>query len=91
MSVGTAKVQMLRIQGVIYLTGSVMLLGAHLRSGVMTGPNAAFSAALILPAILGMACGDRIGRRLDQARFRAWTQALLILTGLNLMRRALGF
>ncbi len=90
MSVGVEKREMLRIQGVVFLIGSVMLLVAHLGSGVMTGPNAAFSAALVVPAVVGMLSGLTVGDRLDQVRFRRWTQVLLVLTGLNLMRRALG-
>lgn len=90
MSIGVDKREMLRVQGIIFLLGSVMLLSAHINSGVMTGPNAAFSAALVLPAVIGMAVGLRAGSRLDQARFRWWTQMLLVLTGLNLLRRAVG-
>ncbi|WP_415234684.1 sulfite exporter TauE/SafE family protein [Pseudorhodobacter sp.] len=90
MSLGVAKREMLRVQGVVFLLGSVMLLMAHIKSGVVTGPNAVFSAALVVPAIIGMVVGIRVGDRMDQARFRWWTQVLLVLTGLNLMRRALG-
>jgi hypothetical protein len=32
----------------------------------------------------------QVGNRLDQARFRRWTQILLIVAGLNLIRRAVG-
>ena len=90
MSIGTQKVEMLRVQGVIFLLGSVILLMAHLNSGVFTSSTAAFSAVLVVPAVLGMALGMRAGGRMDQARFRWWTQALLVLTGLNLIRRAVG-
>jgi uncharacterized membrane protein YfcA len=90
MSVGVEKREMLRVQGVIFLLGSVILLAAHLNSGVMTGSNGAFSALLVVPAIAGMLIGLRAGQHLDQARFRWWTQVLLVLTGLNLLRRAIG-
>ncbi len=46
-----------------------------------------FSAALVLPAMLGQWVGYAVQDRLDQAPFRRWTQIMLILTGLNLMRR----
>lgn len=88
MSIGVEKREMLRIQGVIFLLGSVILLSAHVHSGVMTTTNAAFSAALVIPALLGMAIGWRVGNHLDQARFRWWTQLLLVFAGLNLLRRA---
>lgn len=90
MSIGTEKVEMLRVQGVIFLLGSVILLSAHINSGVMTGSNGAFSAVLVVPAVLGMVLGIRAGHHLDQARFRWWTQLLLVLTGVNLIRRAIG-
>ncbi len=90
MSIGAQKREMLRVQGMIFMLGAVMLLSAHINSGVVTGPNAAFSAALVVPAALGMALGIRAGATLDHARFRWWTQALLVLAGLNLVRRAAG-
>lgn len=90
MSVGAEKREMLRVQGMIFMLGSVILLSAHVNSGVMTAPNAAFSAAMVVPAVLGMAIGVRVGGQLDQARFRWWTQALLVVAGLNLLRRAVG-
>ncbi|MFT7058757.1 MAG: putative membrane protein YfcA [Pseudorhodobacter sp.] len=88
MSVSVPKAEMMRVQGVIFLLGSVMLLVAHLNSGVMSGPNFTFSAALVVPAVLGMAFGLKVGDRLDQNRFRRLTQILLVLSGLNLIRRA---
>lgn len=90
MSLGVEKREMLRVQGVIFLLGSVMLLSAHITSGVVTAQNAAFSGALVVPAVLGMMMGIKTGDNMDQARFRWWTQALLAVAGLNLMRRAFG-
>jgi len=67
----------------------VALLAAHLGTGIASGERLAFSAALVLPAMLGMLVGYRVQDRLDQAVFRRWTQGLLVLTGLNLVRQAL--
>lgn len=90
LSIGAEKAETIRVQGVVFLLGAVVLLGAHLQSGVMSGANAGFSAALVVPAMIGQSLGQRIQDRLDHARFRRWTLALLVLTGLNLMRRAVG-
>lgn len=90
LSIGAEKLETVRVQGVIFLLGALVLLGAHLQSGVMSGPNTAFSAALVVPALIGQAIGQHIQDRLDQTRFRRWTQILLVLTGLNLMRRVVG-
>ena len=91
LSLGVDKLETVRVQGVIFLLGAVALLAAHLGTGVMDGPNLLFSAALVLPAMAGQSLGFAIQDRLDQAKFRKWTQILLVLTGVNLMIRALSF
>ena len=89
LSTGVQKTETVRVQGVVFLIGAVALLVAHLRTGVADAASLGFSAALVVPAMLGMLIGYRVQDRLDQARFRWWTQALLVLTGLNLVRQAL--
>lgn len=89
LSIGAEKVETVRVQGVVFLLGAVVLLGAHLQTGLMSGANLWFSAALVVPAVLGQVIGLRVQDRLDQARFRRWTQGLLVLTGANLVWRAL--
>lgn len=89
LSIGADKAETVRAQGVIFLIGAITLFFAHLGTGVLDGPNLAFSAALVIPAMAGQSLGYAVQDRLDQARFRKWTQGLLILTGLNLVRQAL--
>jgi uncharacterized membrane protein YfcA len=48
------------------------------------------SVALVVPSLIGMAVGLRLHDRLDQKRFRQATLAVLVLAGLNLVRRGLG-
>lgn len=90
LSIGADKVETVRVQGVVFLIGAVVLTTAHLQSGVLNAETVPFSLALVLPSLIGMALGQWVQDRLDQLRFRRWTQALLVLTGLNLMRRAVG-
>ena len=85
----TPKGEQMRVQGVIYGAGAVVLMFAHLRSGVLNAQTAPLSAALILPALLGVTLGFRLGDRLDQVRFRRATLAVLVIAGLNLVRRGL--
>ena len=73
----------------IFLIGAVVLTTAHLQSGVLNARTLPFSMALILPSVLGMVAGQWVQDRLDQQRFRWWTLVLLVLTGANLMRRAI--
>lgn len=89
LSTGVGKTEMVRAQGVVFLIGATVLLAAHLGTGLANAERLAFSAALVGPAMLGMALGYRVQDRLDQARFRRWTQGLLVATGLNLLRQAL--
>ncbi|PRX35441.1 hypothetical protein SAMN05216257_10280 [Meinhardsimonia xiamenensis] len=81
------KLEHIRVQGVVYALGSVALLGGHLNSGVLNATTLPASAALCLPALLGMALGFRLSDRLDQERFRRATLVVLTLAGLNLLRR----
>ena len=90
LSVQAGKVETVRVNGAIFLIGAVALLLAHLKTGVMNAQSLPFSVALVGPALLGLVMGYRAQDHLDQGRFRWWTQILLVLTGLNLMRRALG-
>lgn len=89
LSIKADKQETVRAQGVVFLIGAVVLLFAHLTSGVLNATTLTFSAILVIPAQIGQFLGTRIQDRLDQSRFRRWTLALLVLTGLNLMRRAI--
>ena len=89
LSTGTPKTEMIRAQGVVFLIGSVALLSAHLQTGLANPASMAFSGVLVVPAVLGMMLGFRLQDRLPAEQFRRWTQGLLVVTGLNLVRQAL--
>lgn len=83
----TPKTEQIRVQGVIYGLGAVALLGAHIGSGVLNGDTWLFSAVLIAPAMVGMWIGGRLHDRIDQSTFRKATLFVLLIAGLNLVRR----
>ena len=89
LSIHADKQEAVRAQGVVFLIGAVALLLAHLTTGLANAQTLAFSAALVVPAQIGMALGFRLQDRLPQALFRRWTQALLVVTGMNLVLQAL--
>ncbi|MFQ6548345.1 sulfite exporter TauE/SafE family protein [Aestuariibius sp. 2305UL40-4] len=89
LAVETPKARQMVVQGVIYGLGSVALLAGHLQSGVLNRETAPFSAALVIPALLGMWVGFKVQDRLDQERFRRVTLFVLTVAGLNLIRRGL--
>ncbi len=86
--IGTEKREQMRVQGVIYGLGAVLLTLAHLGSGVLNASTVWLSAALVPAAVLGMWVGGQVQDRIDQAAFRRATQAVLLVAGLNLLRRA---
>ena len=89
LSLHAPKAEQMRVQGVVFFIGAMVLTAAHLQSGLLNAQTLPFSAALVVPAIVGMGLGYLAHDRLDVTQFRRWTLVLLVLTGLNLVRRAL--
>ncbi len=85
----TPRAKQMAVQGVIYGLGSVMLLLGHLQSGVLNAHTWQLSALLLVPAGIGMWIGFKLGDRFDQQAFRKVTLLVLILAGINLVRRGL--
>lgn len=88
-ALNTPKHDQMRVQGVIYGLGAVALLIAHIASGVVRAETIAFSVAMIPPAFVGMQIGMSVTDRIDQQAFRRATLFVLLIAGLNLVRRAM--
>ena len=60
-------------------------------SGVTCAPFTAKSAqrVVVVPGLIGLWAGFRISDRIDQATFRKATLWVLLIAGLNLLRKAL--
>ncbi|MFO1208092.1 MAG: sulfite exporter TauE/SafE family protein [Amaricoccus sp.] len=82
------KAESVRAQSLSFLLGSLVLFLAHLRTGVLNAETLPASAWMTVPTMAAMFLGYRVHDRLDQDRFRRVTLAVLVLTGLNLLRRA---
>ena len=87
-ALNTPKQDQMRVQGVIYGLGAVALLVAHVMSGVVRAETTAFSIAMIPPAFVGVQIGMAMMDRIDQRAFRRATLFVLLIAGLNLVRRA---
>lgn len=83
----TPKEEHIRVQGVIYGAGAVALLGAHIGSGVMRLETLPFSVFLLIPAVSATWIGLHLQTRIDQATFKRATLFVLLVAGLNLVRR----
>jgi len=88
-SLRVEKRENMRVQGVVYTIGAVILFIAHWRSGIVNAQTVPFSFALVLPSLMGLWLGFKANDRLDPALFRRWTLIVLAITGLNLIRRAM--
>ncbi len=85
----TPKARQIAVQGVVYGIGAIVLLFGHLNSGILSRETIPFSVFLLLPAILGIRIGFMLHDRIDQATFRKMTLFVLLIAGLNLIRRGL--
>lgn len=77
------------IQGTIYGIGSVMLFFGHLKSGILNADTAPFSALLLVPAFLGLWIGFAVQDRLPTAAFKRAILVVLLVAGVNLIRKGL--
>ena len=87
-SIGAGKAEQMRVQGVVFLIGAVVLLFAHLQSGVLNAQTLPLSALITIPGLVGMTLGYWLHDRLDVDQFRRWTLIMLMLSAANLVRRA---
>lgn len=85
----TPRDRQMAVQGVVYSMGSVMLFTGHVQSGIFNAQTWPISAALLVPAFLGMWWGGRLGDKFDQDKFRQLTLLILVVAGGNLIRRGL--
>lgn len=83
------KREAVRTQGVIFGIGAVALVAAHLRSGVLNAGTLPISAAAMIPALAGLGLGTLLHDRMPQTAFRRAMLVVLMLAGLNLVRRGL--
>lgn len=88
-AIDTPRLEQIRVLGVVFALGTVALAVAHLGSGILRAETALFSLSLLPPALLGMWVGNRMGSRIDHAAFRKATLLVLLVAGVNLIRRGL--
>jgi uncharacterized membrane protein YfcA len=74
--------------GLSFFLGAVVLTGGYVLSGALDSRTGPLAIAAVVPVLAGMALGLRLQRRLDPATFRRITLGLMLLSGLNLLRKA---
>lgn len=76
--------------GMLFTVSTAALAFALQGNGLMTGELGAWSAAALVPAIAGMAVGQRIRRTLPEPLFRRVFFVALLLLGVYIIVNALG-
>ncbi len=79
---GLERRQMISAMGLAMLSSGILVTGAFAAVGILDIPRAIMSVACVVPALIGMALGDRIGRRISVDGFQRLV--LLMLLGLGL-------
>lgn len=74
--------------GLIFL-GSLPLCAGYWHAGLLNGPYALMSLAMVVPALAGFSIGEQIRKRLADDRFRVVVLLIFLGMGLNLVRRAI--
>ncbi len=87
-AINTPMKQQIRITGVIFTAGAITLSLAHIQSGILNAKTLPLSLMMIIPVAIGQTLGNLVQDRLDQKKFRRMTLIVLIIAGLNLIRRA---
>ena len=79
----------MRAVGVFIFAGSLPLAIGFWQSGLLTGPLAQLSMAMMIPAIIGFTVGEKLRRKMSADTFRLVLLWMFLLMGLNLLRRAI--
>ena len=77
-----------RISDCMYGIGALALTFSHLSTGILNLNTLIYSAILVPAAILGMRLGRIVQDRIDQSVFMKATLLVLMIAGVNLIRRA---
>jgi len=62
---------------------------AHIRTGIVSVETVPLSTTMLIPAFIGLWFGFQVQDRLDQEKFRRATLFVLVVAGLNLIRRGI--
>ena len=87
LAVKVEKREMVRVLNVIFTMGAVVLIVVHLRSGVLNAQTIPLSAAMLVPATLGLFLGYAVQDRLDAEKFPRYALIMLCVSAINLLRR----
>lgn len=83
------KDEFIRASGLLIFLGSLPLCIGFWHEGLLDGPNALLSAAMVVPALTGFQIGEVLRRKIRADRFQTLVLVIFLLMGLNIIRKAL--
>ncbi len=86
-ALGLSKDVFVQAVGIQFLITGSMWMVALIQQGGLNATNLPVSALALIPAAAGMAAGAWLRRRMPEDRFRTALFVLLLLVGLNLIRK----
>ena len=89
-AIGLSRDLLIQAMGLLFTASTVALAAALGGNDLLTPELGAWSAAAVLPAILGMALGQRVRRGLSEERFRRVFFVALLVLGAYIIAVAFG-
>jgi len=90
-ALGLPRDMLVQAMGMLFLASTLALGIALQGQGFLTLELGGLSAAALIPAVIGMALGQRLRRRLSEAVFRRVFFAALLILGAYIIASAFGF
>lgn len=87
-AIGLSRDVLIQAMGLLFTLSTLALAAAMQGERLLTGSHWGLSGAAVLPALLGVALGQRVRRRLSQARFHGVFLTALLLLGLAIVARS---
>ncbi len=88
MSLKIEKNEQIKVQGIMYSLGSILLLICHLYSGIFNTYTFSISLALVPLCIVGLFIGSIIRNKIKQTTFKTFTLIMILFASINLIRKA---
>ena len=88
-ALGMTKNLFVQALGIQFLITGTFLTLSLIREGGLSVQYATISALALIPSVLGMFAGKTLRDKVSEEKFRVWLYVLLLLIGLNLIRKGL--
>lgn len=88
-ALGMTKNLFVQALGIQFLITGTFLTLSLTREGGLSIQYATISALALIPSVIGMFAGKKLRDKVSEERFKTWLYVLLLLIGLNLIRKGL--